>query len=88
MSIFFTFIYRALKRNKILFLLLLTLSVGFCAYFAPKIKFEEDITRMMPNDAKTEHINKLLKNFEQIQHVMKGMKGKGLMKMMSLFKNK
>ncbi|HRG53071.1 MAG TPA: 1-acyl-sn-glycerol-3-phosphate acyltransferase [Bacteroidia bacterium] len=62
MSIFFTFIYRVLKRNKILFFILLLISIGFCSYFAPQIKFEEDITRMMPNDAKIDRINKLLKN--------------------------
>lgn len=62
MSIFFTFIYRFLKRNKLLFFLLLLLSIVFCAYFAPKLQFEEDITRIMPNDAKIDRINKILKN--------------------------
>jgi 1-acyl-sn-glycerol-3-phosphate acyltransferase len=62
MSLFFTFIYRFLKQRKIFFILLFLLSVGFCAYFAPQIKFEEDITKMMPTDAKVERLNKIFKN--------------------------
>jgi 1-acyl-sn-glycerol-3-phosphate acyltransferase len=62
MSIFFTFIYRFLKQRKPFFILLLLLSLGFCAYFAPRIKFEEDITKMMPTDAKVERLNKIFKN--------------------------
>jgi 1-acyl-sn-glycerol-3-phosphate acyltransferase len=62
MSIFFAFIYRFLKQRKLFFILLFALSVGFCAYFASKIKFEEDITKMMPTDAKVDRLQKIFKN--------------------------
>ena len=62
MSIFFTFIYRLLKKRKLLFILLLLLSIGFCVFLAPQIKLEQDITKMMPSDAKTERIHSVLKN--------------------------
>ncbi|HET6225615.1 MAG TPA: MMPL family transporter, partial [Bacteroidia bacterium] len=70
MSIFFTFIYRFLKQHKFLFFLLFASSVGFCALFAPRLKFEEDITRMMPNDAKIDRINKILKNSKFLDRIV------------------
>lgn len=62
MSIFFTFIYRLLKKQKLLFVLLLLLSIGFCAFFAPQLKLEQDMTKMMPSDAKVERLNAIFKN--------------------------
>lgn len=62
MSIFFTFIYRLLKKHRFIFVLLLLLSVGFCAFFAPRIKLEQDMTKMMPSDAKVQRLNALFKN--------------------------
>jgi 1-acyl-sn-glycerol-3-phosphate acyltransferase len=62
MSIFFTFIYRFLRQRKLLFILLFALSVAFCTYFASKIRFEEDITKMMPTDAKVDRLQKIFKN--------------------------
>ena len=62
MSIFFTFIYRLLKKHKLLFVLLLLLSIGFCAFFAPQLKLEQDMTKMMPSDAKVERLNAIFKN--------------------------
>jgi 1-acyl-sn-glycerol-3-phosphate acyltransferase len=62
MGIFFTFIYKLLKQHRLLFFLLLFLSIGFCAFFAPQLKLEDDITHMMPKDAKVEKLNAVFKN--------------------------
>ncbi len=62
MSIFFTFIFRFLKKRRLLFFLVFLLSVSFCLYFAPRLKFEQDISRMMPTDSKVDRLNKIFKN--------------------------
>lgn len=62
MGIFFTFIYRILKQHRFLFFLLLFLSVAFCTYFAPKLQLEDDITHLLPKDAKIERLNTVFKN--------------------------
>ena len=62
MGIIFTSIYRLLKKRRILFFLLLLGALGFVGFFASKIKMEEDITKMMPTDAKIERLNTFFKN--------------------------
>ncbi len=62
MELLFTFIYRFLKKRRILFFLCLFGAFAIVSYFASKIKLEEDITKMMPSDAKVERLNSILQN--------------------------
>lgn len=62
MSILFTYIYRLFKQRRILFFLLFLSAITFSGYFASKINLEEDITKMMPSDAKVERLNTIFKN--------------------------
>ncbi len=45
-----------------MFFLLLIGAVVFSGYYASKIQLEEDITKMMPTDAKVERLNAIFKN--------------------------
>lgn len=62
MGIFFTAIYRLLRKRRILFFLIFLCSIGLVAFFAPKIGLEEDITKMMPTDAKVDRLNSIFKS--------------------------
>ncbi len=62
MGSIFTYIYRVLKRRRVLFFLILLGAAGFAAYFSSKIKLEEDITKMMPTNASVERLNTIFKN--------------------------
>ncbi|MGQ0829132.1 MAG: 1-acyl-sn-glycerol-3-phosphate acyltransferase [Bacteroidota bacterium] len=62
MSILFTYIYRLLKKRRVLFFLLLIATLSFSGYYASKIQLEEDITKVMPTDAKVERLNTIFKN--------------------------
>lgn len=62
MGIIFTSLYRLLKRRRILFFILFLGALGFVGFFASQIKLEEDITKMMPTDAKIERLNTIFKN--------------------------
>jgi len=62
MGILFTSIYRILKRRRVLFFLLFLGALGFVGFFASQIELEEDITKMMPTDAKIERLNTIFKN--------------------------
>jgi 1-acyl-sn-glycerol-3-phosphate acyltransferase len=61
MHLFFTFLYKILKQRKILFFCLFACILFFVSFFASKIRLEEDITKMMPTDAKVERLNTILK---------------------------
>lgn len=62
MGTIFTNIYRLLKNRRILFFILFLGALAFVGYNASKIQLEEDITKMMPSDAKVERLNTILKN--------------------------
>ncbi|MBN8696757.1 MAG: 1-acyl-sn-glycerol-3-phosphate acyltransferase [Bacteroidetes bacterium] len=62
MHLFFTSIYRFLAKRRILFFVLFLASIAFSVFFASKLSLEEDITKMMPTDAKVERLNKVFKN--------------------------
>lgn len=62
MHLLFTSIYRFLNKRRVLFFLLFILSVGLSVFFACKLSLEEDITKMMPTDAKVERLNTVFKN--------------------------
>ncbi len=61
MHIFFTSLFKLFKKRKILFFTILLCSILFSTYFSSNIKLEEDITKMMPTDAKVERLNTILK---------------------------
>lgn len=61
MHLFFAFLYKTLKQRKILFFCLFACILFFVAFFASKIRLEEDITKMMPTDTKVERLNTILK---------------------------
>ena len=62
MGLVFIYTYKLLKKNRLLFFVVLAAALSFVGFYASKIHFEEDITKMMPNDAKTERLNSILKN--------------------------
>jgi uncharacterized protein len=62
MGSIFTFIFRFLKKRRVVFFLLFLSAIAFAGYFSSKIKLEEDITKMMPSDAKVERLNTVFKN--------------------------
>ncbi|HEY0030460.1 MAG TPA: 1-acyl-sn-glycerol-3-phosphate acyltransferase [Bacteroidia bacterium] len=62
MGLLFTYIYRFLKKRRILFFLFFIGALAFAGYFASRIKLEEDITKMMPTDAKIERLNTIFKS--------------------------
>ncbi|MDQ3046755.1 MAG: 1-acyl-sn-glycerol-3-phosphate acyltransferase [Bacteroidota bacterium] len=70
MSIFFTYLYRALKKRRVLFFLIFLLAFGFTGYFAFQIKFEQDITRMMPTDAKVKRLNEYFKSSKFLDRIV------------------
>ncbi len=61
MHIFFTSLYDFFKKRKLLFFISLLCIVIFSGYYSSQIKLEEDITKMMPSDAKVERLNTILK---------------------------
>ena len=62
MGIIFTSIYRILKKRRVLFFFLFLGALAFVGYFASQIKLEEDITKMMPTDAKIARLNTIFQN--------------------------
>ncbi|MCG3166811.1 MAG: tRNA (cmo5U34)-methyltransferase [Bacteroidia bacterium] len=59
---FFYSVFLFFSRNKTVFLFTVTMLFGFAGYFASRLKFEEDISRMIPSDEKTNRANFILKN--------------------------
>ncbi|MDF2436146.1 MAG: glycerol acyltransferase [Bacteroidota bacterium] len=62
MGTVFVNIYRLLKKRRVLFFLLFIGALAFAGFFASQIRLEEDITKMMPSDAKVERLNAIFKN--------------------------
>ena len=62
MELLFTYIYRFLKKRRVLFFILFLGTFSIVSYYASKIKLEEDITKMMPTDAKVARLNSIFKN--------------------------
>lgn len=57
-------LYHFFRRYKFLLLLLVVLSGAFFAYYSSKLKLEEDITKFIPKDKKTDEINFTLQNLK------------------------
>jgi len=54
--------YQSISKNKIWSLLVLILLVGSLFFLASKIQFEEDITKLIPSNSKTQEVQKVLKS--------------------------
>ncbi|WP_238988384.1 MMPL family transporter [Aureibaculum marinum] len=62
MGDFFYKIYKLLQKQKVIWTAFLLLFVLLLVYFASNLKFEEDITKLIPNSEKSDITNKVLKN--------------------------
>ena len=62
MSGIFIALYDLFRRFRISFIFLILIIFGLSAYFVTKIKFEEDITRMLPSDENIQRISMLSQN--------------------------
>jgi hypothetical protein len=57
-------LYRFFQKHKGLFLSCVLVCLAFSAYFGSRIQLEEDITRFIPKDPKTDKINFVLQNLK------------------------
>lgn len=62
MSKFFLQIYYLFQRNRIAGFVILISILSLLIVFASKMKFEEDITKMIPSNEKSDLVNKVIKN--------------------------
>lgn len=62
MGFFFTRIYDFLKKNKLVLYSLFFITLAFFLFFGLRIKFEEDISAIIPKDAKTEKLTEVFQN--------------------------
>ena len=59
---FFLSIYHFFSRNKVFFFIAVAALFALVGYFASRLQFEEDITRMIPTDEKTNRASFILRN--------------------------
>ncbi|WP_258932077.1 hypothetical protein [Flavobacterium oreochromis] len=64
MHLFFIKIHEFIQKNRILTLLLLLLVLITVGFFAFQIKFEEDITRILPKNNKGDITSKVIKQLK------------------------
>ncbi len=62
MSGIFNGLYDLFRKFRISFIFLILIIFGISAYFVTKIKFEEDITRMLPSDENIQRISMVSQN--------------------------
>ncbi|MEO6548364.1 MAG: 1-acyl-sn-glycerol-3-phosphate acyltransferase [Ferruginibacter sp.] len=62
MANFFTGIYRYFEKNRLVFFITFAVSFALVVYFAFQVKLEEDISKILPKDKKTEQLNQVFKN--------------------------
>ncbi len=62
METIFAGIYNYFVKNKALLYTLFFITLSLCAFFAFKVKFEEDISAIIPKDKKTEKLNEVFQN--------------------------
>ncbi|MBS1734982.1 MAG: MMPL family transporter, partial [Bacteroidetes bacterium] len=62
METIFTGIYNYFARNKVVLYAVFFISLLLFAFFAVKVKFEEDISAIIPRDKKTEKLNQVFQN--------------------------
>ncbi len=64
MATFFISIYRFFQKRKVLLFSLITFLFVALGYFALQLKYEEDITRFIPNTADSKNINAVFQNLK------------------------
>ena len=62
MAKLFTSIYRYFEKNRLVFFITFGVSFMLVAYFALQVKFEEDISKILPKDKKTDQLNQVFTN--------------------------
>ena len=62
MSGIFNGLYELFRKFKITFIFLILIIFGLSAWLVTKIKFEEDITRMLPSDENIQRISTVSQN--------------------------
>lgn len=62
METFFLAIYNFFEKRRVLMFAVLIACFSVMAYFALKVKFEEDITTILPKDEKTQKLNEVFQN--------------------------
>ncbi len=62
MAKFFTNIYRYFEKHRLVFFITFALSFVLAAYFATQVKFEEDISKILPKDKKIDQLNQVFTN--------------------------
>lgn len=58
----FIHIHHYFKKHQLLFYILFVSSFLFTGFFASRVKFEEDISKILPKDKKIEKLNQVFKN--------------------------
>ena len=62
MAKFFIRIYRYFEKHRAVFFITLTVCFILAGYFAMQLKFEEDISKILPKDKKTDRLNQVFAN--------------------------
>ena len=62
MGIFFQFVFNLTTKYKWLFALLLFVLIGYTGYLASKLRFSEDITKVLPQSEKIDNLNFVFKS--------------------------
>ena len=70
MSSFFTAIYNWIEKHRIISIVLLLLVVGISAYFTTKLRFSEDITKILPDNEKISNMNFVYSNSKFLDKVV------------------
>jgi uncharacterized protein len=70
MGTFFYYIYKKIGKFPWLLLTGILILAGFSGYFATKLKFTEDISRVLPHSEKIDHLNFVLENARFMEKVI------------------
>lgn len=72
---FFQSVYHLFNSHRKAFFLLVALVFGLLAYLASRIQFEEDITRLVPADAESQHVTEVLQATQFADKVVINIRG-------------
>ena len=70
MEKFFILIYNYFERNRPAFLITFIVSFLLAGWFASRVHFEEDISKVLPRDKKTEKLNQVFQNSKFIDKLV------------------
>ncbi len=70
MAKIFLFLYNFFKKHRVIFVLLIAASFLFVGYYASKIRLEEDISKFIPQNQKTEKFNFVYRNLKLSDKLM------------------